>query len=240
MHKNVLQYHIFYSYFWDIKVQSLFVCSKYQAEVLSTHFSLWSFLVWRHRTQLWCCYLDWRHAPGDPGSVVWWCGRRVRSVRCPGRWPTAAGLSASLLSFHPAPGLYSPPLREGDGLLDERRRKRRRLGAEEEKKSHLSFDLSVQLRWHLSSLWKQFIQMEIKILRVKETSSWKKNKLKQCRGGRIGDKRGRGIYYEMNKWHNYTYQTHKDYVGWWQRLREYCISGVVKDRYRFKIFVQTD
>lgn len=92
------------------------------------------FSVLRHGTQLWCCYLDWRHAPGDPGSVVWWCGRWVRSVRCPGRWPTAAGLSASLLSFHPAPGLYSPPLREGDGPLDERRRRRRRLGAEEEKR----------------------------------------------------------------------------------------------------------
>lgn len=79
----------------------------------------------------WCRYLGWRRAPGDPGSSVWWCGRWARPVRCPGRWPTAAAWSASSSSFHPAPGLCSPPQTEEDGPLEERRG---RLVTEEEEK----------------------------------------------------------------------------------------------------------
>lgn len=123
--------------------------------------------VSKPESQLWCCYLDWRRAPGDPGSVVWWCDRWARPVRCPGRWLTVAVLSASLPSFHPAPGPCSPPLTEEDGPLGGRRR--RSLAEEEtkEKESPQSIDLSVQVWWHFSSLWKEFIQKEIKnILRV--------------------------------------------------------------------------
>lgn len=62
-------------------------------------------------------YLDCWRAPGDPGWAAWSGGRWARWVHCPGRWPTAAALSASSLCSRPAPGPCWPPRWEEGGPL---------------------------------------------------------------------------------------------------------------------------